>query len=161
MPTKWKRVHERREHGVSGSNQESEGHEIGGGRPSPTGGEGSVVGNTREERGAGIMEDPGRMKNGEVGPKEGSPRRSRTLLPCAALSSICRYARPQSLGPADRIGIWTISAFSGGARKHRWESCTRPSRPLPASSGCSWIRRGVPLVPGEGFCGSGDPKIEF
>ena len=57
---------ERREHGVSGSNQEPEGHEIGGGRPSPTGGEGSVVGNTREERGAGIMGDPGRMKNGEV-----------------------------------------------------------------------------------------------
>ena len=75
MPTKWKRVDERREHGVSGSNQESEGHGIGGGRPSPTGGEGSVVGNTREERGAGIMGDPGRMKNGEVrGTGDRSPR---------------------------------------------------------------------------------------
>ena len=66
---------ERREHGVPVSNQEPEGHEIGGGRPSPTGGEGSAVGNTREERGAGIMGNPRRIKNGEVrGTGDRSPR---------------------------------------------------------------------------------------
>ena len=94
---KWKRVDERREHGVPVSNQEPVGHEIAGVRPSPTGGKGNVVGKTREERGGGIMGDPVRMKNGEV---RGTGDRSPRTRPGGAVRL------PEHL--VIRIGIYTI-----------------------------------------------------